>query len=83
MGNRPNWLGVIDRDIEGTFVGVEGTCSPVPASENWWWSGEPKNRNGNEDCVMMVNIMGWVAEICEQELYPLCQLRNCHQPQCQ
>ena len=77
------WLGVTDRDIEGTFVGVEGTCSPAPASENWWISREPNGKR-HENC-LAIKADGWFDDVCWEagEMYPLCQLRDHHQPECQ
>jgi hypothetical protein len=42
------WIGLTDRDVEGTFVWVDG--SPVAYTN--WSPGEPNNL-GNEDYVMM------------------------------
>ena len=60
-GTRVIRLGVTDRDIEGTFVGVEGTCSPVPASEDWWMSGEADIINDSDDCIAMPGDRGWFS----------------------
>ena len=76
------WLGVTDRDVEGTFVGVEGTCSPVPASAEWWRSGEPNDLDGKDDCVTMDTDLQWFDNLCEDPLYALCQLRDYHLAQC-
>ena len=76
LGKAPVWLGVTDRDIEGTFVGVEGTCSPAPASEDWWESGEP-DLVDKVGCVALSADKGWFDLDCGAEASQLCQLRDC------
>ena len=80
IGKMDLWLGVT-RNIRGTFVGVEGTCSPVPTSELWWARDQPNNVE-DQDCVVTREDEGWNDDPCDKAAYPLCQLRNCYQPQC-
>ena len=74
------WLGVTDRDMEGSFAGVPGTCSPAPLSRNWWASTEPSGLGENEDCAAFLGLYastGWYDDSCDTAHFPLCQLRNC------
>ncbi|KAK9537244.1 hypothetical protein VZT92_004878 [Zoarces viviparus] len=41
-----SWIGLSDRDEEGTWKWVDGT----PLTEAYWYVGEPSNRGGDEDC---------------------------------
>ena len=40
------WIGINDRDNEGTFIWADGTESAYTR----WSSGEPNDYRGNEDC---------------------------------
>ncbi|CAL8269569.1 unnamed protein product [Gadus morhua 'NCC'] len=55
----PSWLGLSDRDTEGTFKWVDGT--PMTSS---WRHGKPRDDGGAKDCVV-AGEDGWSEERCD------------------
>lgn len=49
LSARPGWIGLSDRDVEGTFVTVTGETG----DQRPFASGQPDNGSGSEDCVQM------------------------------
>ncbi|KAK9542028.1 hypothetical protein VZT92_002030 [Zoarces viviparus] len=68
---RPSWIGLSDRDDEGTWKWVDGT----PLTEAYWDLGEPNN--GGEDCVVLRvdrNAEGnWNDVPCDYSLHWICE----------
>lgn len=72
--NMDYWLGLNDINAEGQFI-YETSRESFPVGFNPWSSQEPRNINGNEDCVAAIwdpNYHWWSAEDCLQEFSPIC-----------
>jgi len=65
------WIGGTDAALEGTWV---WSPSGTPLSYTNWWSGEPNNVGGNEDCLsVFYDVGGWYDNRCSHELKYVCQ----------
>ena len=51
VNNVPFWIGAADIAAEGNWIWVNG--ERASSSELIWLSGEPNNKGGNEDCVLV------------------------------
>ena len=54
------WIGINDRDNEGTFIWADGTVSTYTR----WNSGEPNDAGGNEDCTEIYSTSYWNDQQC-------------------
>ncbi|CAL8388524.1 unnamed protein product [Arctogadus glacialis] len=63
----PSWLGLSDRDTEGTFKWVDGT--PMTSS---WRHGKPRDDGGARDCVV-AGEDGWSEERCDRLHHWICE----------
>ncbi|XP_056439938.1 C-type lectin domain family 4 member M-like [Gadus chalcogrammus] len=62
-----SWLGLSDRDTEGTFKWVDGT--PMTSS---WRHGKPRVDGGAKYCVV-AGEDGWSEEPCDRQHYWICE----------
>ena len=81
-GRKRLYLGVDDMVTEGKFIGVDGTCGPVPVSQSWYAKNEPHNIGVGQECTMIYWNSVWADIGCSHTYNALCQLRSCYQPQC-
>ena len=68
------WIG-LQRDLKGSspWQWVDGSG----AFYSYWWSGEPNNFGGNEDCVVMNPHMGkWNDQECWKSHYYVCEING-------
>ena len=75
------WLGVSDLEKEGVYEGADG-CGAFPAKGGHWRRGDPDNHRRREDCVAMINYDQWNDRPCDDNSFPLCQLKDCLKPEC-
>ena len=75
------WVGV--EHIGGVLVGVDGLAGPLPVSQGWWLTGEPKYEADTDECIYMYG-GDWTVTSCDRLWYttPLCQLKLCYRPEC-
>ncbi|KAF7686732.1 hypothetical protein HF521_015125 [Silurus meridionalis] len=75
MGNiKRAWIGLSDRDSEGTWKWVDGTEQTI--STGFWYKGEPNDENNNEDCGEMCTFpdkMAWNDRPCSQQSNWICK----------
>ncbi|XP_060720571.1 hepatic lectin-like [Tachysurus vachellii] len=71
------WIGLNDRDTEGTFKWVDGS----PLTTEFWWNGEPNDYEQNEDCVITgfrkatFNISTWNDYPCNHLVVGICEMK--------
>eukprot|EP00729_Bicosta_minor_P021761 gene21761-11094_t len=78
------WIGCNDRAKEGVFVWTDGTsCTRYDANtpSSWcnffsWYSGEPNNCHGGEDCVHVANVYHWNDASCSNARASICQYKR-------
>ncbi len=67
------WIGLTDKETEGTFLWVNGE-SPTTT---FWYTNEPNNAGGNEDCVGLLTsgekAGTWNDFPCSTELAFVCE----------
>ncbi|XP_048048347.1 CD209 antigen-like protein C [Megalobrama amblycephala] len=63
------WIGLTDRDVEGTWKWVDGTN--MNSGFRFWGSGEP-NGNGNKDCALIYS-SGWADFPCNFNYKWICE----------
>ncbi|KAG9259786.1 CD209 antigen-like protein E [Astyanax mexicanus] len=69
------WLGLTDTANEGDFRWVDGSSVTI----QFWWTGEPNNWDGNEDCAITgfrhskSAILTWADYPCGTSIYGLCE----------
>jgi hypothetical protein len=66
------WCGFSDQSVEGTFVWASGE----PVVFTHWWTGEPNNYSGNEDCTSLVaygNQQAWNDMPCATNAPYVCE----------
>lgn len=74
-GNAMVWIGLTDRDSEGTWMWIDGS----PLSKQYWRDGQPDNglRHGEEDCAHIrggdKDLRNWNDLPCGQTLRWFCQ----------
>ncbi|XP_053372711.1 hepatic lectin-like [Mercenaria mercenaria] len=68
------WLGLADRETEGSWKLVGTSTSPVFAN---WSPGEPESAGGraNEDCAVFYksDSFRWIDVSCSSSYYPVCE----------
>uniref|UniRef100_A0A3Q1I672 C-type lectin domain-containing protein n=1 Tax=Anabas testudineus TaxID=64144 RepID=A0A3Q1I672_ANATE len=70
LSNKNTWIGLTDRDKEGTWKWVDGT----PLTVTYWASNQPDNKNG-EDCVEILSDQSskWNDISCEDSRQWICE----------
>ena len=71
------WLGYRGGRTEESFFGADG-CGPITYTN--WRTGEP-NLEDDDNCIMTYR-GSWYDIECTNNDYILCQLENCHRPEC-
>ena len=67
------WIGLSDLDTEGTFIWESGTELSGDVARHWY-SGEPNNADGNENCVTVGHSDGSMNDMpCQAEVKFICQ----------
>uniref|UniRef100_A0A7N6FBE1 C-type lectin domain-containing protein n=2 Tax=Anabas testudineus TaxID=64144 RepID=A0A7N6FBE1_ANATE len=70
------WIGLNDREVEGTWRWVDGT--PVLNATRYWGEFEPNYAKGTEDCAEIYNYESqnsWNDAPCEIQKHWICELR--------
>jgi len=69
------WIGLSDRDVEGTFAWSDGQARG-PGAFGAWSDGEPNDSGGDEDCVHLAAWTGgrWNDLWCDRALPYVCDL---------
>uniref|UniRef100_A0A7N6B7J2 C-type lectin domain-containing protein n=1 Tax=Anabas testudineus TaxID=64144 RepID=A0A7N6B7J2_ANATE len=70
------WIGLNDREVEGTWRWVDGT--PVLTATRFWGTSEPNDAKGTEDCAEIYNYESqnsWNDAPCEIQKHWICELR--------
>ncbi|XP_073705510.1 uncharacterized protein [Garra rufa] len=61
------WIGLTDRQVEGTWKWVDGSTP----SYRFWESGEPNSNAGDEDCALIR--LGWADYPCNSNFQWICE----------
>ncbi|XP_053336222.1 CD209 antigen-like protein E [Clarias gariepinus] len=76
-GDTEAWIGLTDRDTEGTFKWVDGSSLTTA----FWWNGEPNSWVGDsEDCVITgfkkakSNMSTWADYPCDFPVVGICEM---------
>ena len=67
------WIGLSDVNTEGQNQWVDG--SAVTYSN--WYTGQPNNYNGNQDCVEILNTGKWNDQYCSLKLEYVMEISQC------
>ncbi|XP_026215268.1 C-type lectin domain family 4 member M-like [Anabas testudineus] len=70
------WIGLNDREVEGTWRWVDGT--PVLTATRFWGTSEPNDAKGTEDCAEIYNYESqnsWNDAPCEIQKHWICESR--------
>lgn len=71
--NERVWIGLNDIEIEGSMKWVDNS----PLNQGYWFSGEPNNLNGNEDCIELLPtrpvLNNWNDMPCSQLSRGICE----------
>ncbi|XP_055780242.1 CD209 antigen-like protein E [Salvelinus fontinalis] len=75
--NKKAWLGLTDREVEGTWRWVDGT----PLTTSYWKKGEPNDLQG-EDCALVDNtqkdpVVAWNDVPCNHKNGLICERQVC------
>ncbi|XP_041957608.1 CD209 antigen-like protein E [Alosa sapidissima] len=62
------WIGLTDREREGVWRWVDGT----PLTRRYWWSGQPNDYQGNQDCARLYNTK-WDDKPCSTHYVWTCE----------
>ena len=75
LGDTHWHIGINDIENEGTFkYATTGSAIPFVNGQFPWGSGEPNNRDGNEDCAH-IHRLGYMNDVnCESTFYSICEL---------
>ena len=65
------WLGLNDRDSEGTFIWADNTGLATDYYTNYA-GGQPDNYNGLQDCILLWSSMNWDDENCDAQKEFVC-----------
>ncbi|XP_071397701.1 CD209 antigen-like protein C isoform X1 [Centroberyx affinis] len=75
--NRRVWIGLTDREQEGTWKWVDGTSLTI----EFWFPPQPNNRDRDQDCVEFYNEdlprRGWNDNSCNSVNYWICERAIC------
>ncbi|KAM9449634.1 CD209 antigen-like protein 2 isoform 2-T2 [Clarias gariepinus] len=77
FGSIEAWIGLTDKDTEGTFKWVDNSALTTP----FWWNGEPNNFGAGEDCTITgykkagSNLFTWADYPCSFPVVGICEMK--------
>ncbi|KAI4904367.1 hypothetical protein NFI96_028918 [Prochilodus magdalenae] len=76
FGDWEAWIGLTDIETEGVWKWVDGS----ELTTRFWWTGEPSNHGGNEDCAISgirfaesEHVATWADFPCDHPLPGICR----------